>query len=112
MKFLPNRIGAAFITAPSILISIYSIILQQQQKIQGDFSLELSSALKDSLHSMGMELLKNNSEAQSKMQDTMIQTLKEIQNANDKRLYDIQNNVNAKLLKSIKLQPTIIQWQS
>lgn len=49
-------------------------MIMQQQKIQGDFSLELSSALKDSLHSMGMELLKNNSEAQSKMQDTMIQT--------------------------------------
>ncbi len=76
-------------------------MIMQQQKIQGDFSLELSSALKDSLHSMGMELLKNNSEAQSKMQDTMIQTLKEIQNANDKRLYDIQNNVNEKLDKSL-----------
>ena len=47
-------------------------IMIQQQKIQSESSLSLSSALKDSLHKMGMELLKNNSDAQSRMQQTII----------------------------------------
>ena len=76
-------------------------IMIQQQKIQSESSLSLSSALKDSLHKMGMELLKNNSDAQSRMQETMIQALQEIQNANDRRLNDIQHNVNEKLDKSL-----------
>ncbi|MBD5556426.1 MAG: DNA recombination protein RmuC [Roseburia sp.] len=76
-------------------------IIMQQQKIQNESALELSSALKDSLHKMGMELLKNNSDAQSRMQETIIQALKEIQNANDRRLNDIQRNVNEKLDKSL-----------
>ena len=76
-------------------------IIMQQQKIQNESSLGLSSALKDSLHNMGMELLKNNSDAQSRMQETIIQALKEIQNANDRRLNDIQRNVNEKLDKSL-----------
>lgn len=76
-------------------------IIMQQQKIQSESSLELSSALKDSLHKMGMELLKNSSNAQSRMQETIIQALKEIQNANDRRLNDIQRNVNEKLDKSL-----------
>lgn len=76
-------------------------IIMQQQKVQNDSSLELVSALKDSLHKMGMELVKNNSDAQSRMQQTIIQALKEIQNANDRRLNDIQRNVNEKLDKSL-----------
>ncbi|MCI8786653.1 MAG: DNA recombination protein RmuC [Eubacterium sp.] len=76
-------------------------IMIQQQKIQSESSLSLSSALKDSLHKMGMELLKHNSDAQSRMQETMIQALQEIQNANDRRLNDIQHNVNEKLDKSL-----------
>lgn len=76
-------------------------IIMQQQKIQSESVLDLSSALKDSLHSMGMEMLKSNSDAQSRMQETIIQALKEIQNANDKRLNDIQRNVNEKLDKSL-----------
>lgn len=76
-------------------------IIMQQQKIQSESTLDLSSALKDSLHSMGMELLKNSSDAQNRMQETIIQALKEIQNANDKRLSDIQRNVNEKLDKSL-----------
>lgn len=76
-------------------------IIMQQQKIQSESTLDLSSALKDSLHNMGMELLKNNSDAQSRMQETIIQALKEIQNANDRRLNDIQRNVNEKLDKSL-----------
>lgn len=76
-------------------------IIIQQQKIQNETSLGLSSSLKDSLHKMGMELLKNNSDAQNKMQETIIQALKEIQNANDRRLNDIQHNVNEKLDKSL-----------
>lgn len=76
-------------------------MIMQQQKIQNESSLGLSSALKDSLHKMGMELLRNNSDAQRLMQETIIQALKEIQNANDKRLNDIQQNVNEKLDKSL-----------
>ncbi len=76
-------------------------IIMQQQKIQSESSLGLSSSLKDSLHKMGMELLKNSSDAQSRMQETIIQALKEIQNANDRRLNDIQRNVNEKLDKSL-----------
>lgn len=76
-------------------------IMMQQQKVQSESALELSSALKDSLHSMELELLKNNSEAQSRVQETVIQALKEIQNANDKRLNDIQRSVNEKLDKSL-----------
>lgn len=76
-------------------------IIMQQQKIQNESSLGLSSALKDSLHTMGMELLKNNSDSQRLMQETIIQALKEIQNANDKRLNDIQRNMNEKLDKSL-----------
>lgn len=76
-------------------------IMMQQQKVQSESALELSSALKDSLHNMELELLKNNSEAQSRVQETVIQALKEIQNANDKRLNDIQRSVNEKLDKSL-----------
>lgn len=76
-------------------------IIIQQQKIQNESSLGLLSSLKDSLHKMGMELLKNNSDAQNKMQETIIQALKDIQNANDRRLNDIQRNVNEKLDKSL-----------
>lgn len=76
-------------------------IMMQQQKIQSESSLGLSAALKDSLHKMGMELLKNNADAQSRMQETIIQALKEIQNANDRRLNDMQRNVNEKLDKSL-----------
>lgn len=76
-------------------------IIMQQQKIQNESILDLSSALKDSLHKMGIELVKNNSEAQNGMQKTIIQALKEIQNANDRRLNEIQHNVNEKLDKSL-----------
>lgn len=76
-------------------------IIMQQQKIQNESTLDLSSALKDSLHKMGVEVLKNNSDAQNKMQETIIQALKEIQNANDRRLNEIQHNVNEKLDKSL-----------
>lgn len=76
-------------------------IMMQQQKVQSESALELSSALKDSLHNMELELLKSNSEAQSRVQETVIQALKEIQNANDKRLNDIQRSVNEKLDKSL-----------
>ena len=76
-------------------------IIMQQQKIQNESTLDLSSALKDSLHKMGIEVLKNNSDAQNKMQETIIQALKEIQNTNDKRLNEIQHNVNEKLDKSL-----------
>jgi Uncharacterized protein conserved in bacteria len=76
-------------------------IIMQQQKIQNESTLDLSSALKDSLHKMGIEVLKNNSDAQNKMQETIVQALKEIQNTNDKRLNEIQHNVNEKLDKSL-----------
>lgn len=76
-------------------------IIMQQQKIQNESSLGLSSVLKDSLYNMEVKLLKNNSDAQSKMQDTIIKALREIQNANDKKLNDIQNNVNEKLDRSL-----------
>lgn len=76
-------------------------IMMQQQKVQSESALELSSALKDSLHNMELELLKSNSEAQSRVQETVIQALKEIQNANDKRLNDMQRSVNEKLDKSL-----------
>lgn len=76
-------------------------IIMQQQKIQSESTLDLSSALKDSFHTMGMELFKNNSDVQSRMQETIIQALKEIQNANDRRLNDIKRNVNEKLDKSL-----------
>lgn len=76
-------------------------IIMQQQKIQNESTLDLSSALKDSLHKMGIEVLNNNSDAQNKMQETIIQALKEIQNTNDKRLNEIQHNVNEKLDKSL-----------
>lgn len=76
-------------------------IIIQQQKIQGESTLNLTSTLKDSIHKMGIELIKNSSDAQSKMQDTMIHALRDIQDANDKRLNDIQNNVSEKLDKSL-----------
>ncbi len=76
-------------------------IIMQQQKIQNESTLDLLSALKDSLHKMGIEVLKNNSDAQNKMQETIVQALKEIQNTNDKRLNEIQHNVNEKLDKSL-----------
>lgn len=76
-------------------------MILQQQKLQSESSLDLSAALRDSLHHMGMELLKNNMEGQGQMQETIIKSLREIQNANDSRLKEIQNNVNEKLDKSL-----------
>lgn len=76
-------------------------MILQQQKLQSESSLDLSAALRDSLHHMGMELLKNNMEGQGQMQETITKSLREIQNANDSRLKEIQNNVNEKLDKSL-----------
>lgn len=76
-------------------------IIMQQQKIQSESTLNLSSALKDSLHSMGMELLKNSADGQKQTQEILMRSLSDIQNANDKRLQDIQRNVNEKLDKSL-----------
>lgn len=42
-------------------------IIMQQQKIQNEATLGLTSALKDSLHSMGMEMLKNSSDGQKQI---------------------------------------------
>lgn len=80
--------------------SVRSLIIQQQ-RIQHESTLDLSSALKDSFHSMEIELLKNTSEGQLRTQEMIAKSLKEIQNANDKRLQEIQHNVNEKLDKSL-----------
>lgn len=76
-------------------------LMLHQQKIQQESALELSSALKDSFHTMEVELLKNTSEGQLRTQQTIALSLKNIQDANDKRLLDIQNHVNEKLDKSL-----------
>lgn len=76
-------------------------IIMQQQRIQHEATLNLSSALKDSFHNMEIELLKNTSDGQIKMQEIIARSLKDIQSANDRRLQDIQNNVNEKLDKSL-----------
>ncbi len=80
--------------------SLREIILQQQ-RVQNQSTLDLSSALKDSFHKMEMELLKNTSEGQIRTQEIISNSLKDIQNANDRRLQAIQNNVNEKLDKSL-----------
>jgi len=50
---------------------------------------------------MEMELLRNTSEGQIRTQEIITNALKDIQTANDRRLQDIQNNVNQKLDKSL-----------
>ena len=76
-------------------------IIMQQQSAQNESALNLTSSLKDSLHRMGMELIKNSSEEQKQIQEMLIKSLLNIQNANDRRLNDIQRNVNEKLDKSL-----------
>lgn len=76
-------------------------IIMQQQRIQQEATLNLSSALKDSFHNMEMELLKNTSDGQIRTQEIIAKSLKDIQSANDRRLQDIQSNVNEKLDKSL-----------
>ena len=73
----------------------------QQQKVQQESILNLSSTLKDSFRNMEIELLKNNVDGQTKTQDVISKSLKELQEANDRRLLNIQNNVNEKLDKSL-----------
>lgn len=80
--------------------SLREIILQQQ-RVQNQSTLDLSSALRDSFHKMEMELLKSTSEGQIRTQEIISNSLKDIQNANDRRLQAIQNNVNEKLDKSL-----------
>lgn len=80
--------------------TLRSMILQQQ-KIQQESTYDLSSALKDSFHRMEVELLKNTSQGQLQTQKLIADSLKEIQNANDRRLAEIQNNVNEKLDQSL-----------
>ncbi len=80
--------------------SIRDLILSQQKFINQPM-MELSSVLKDSLHSMEIELLKNNDESQKKILETLIKALKYIQSTNDKKLQEIQYNVNEKLDKSL-----------
>ena len=76
-------------------------MLLQQQKVQQETALDLSSALKDSFHRMEVELLKNTSEGQLSTQQMIARSLTDIQNANDRRLTAIQNSVNEKLDRSL-----------
>ncbi len=80
--------------------SLREIILQQQ-KLQSESALTLTNSMKDSLYKMEMELLKNTSEGQIKTQELLSKSLHNIQDANDRRLQAIQNNVNEKLDKSL-----------
>jgi DNA recombination protein RmuC len=50
---------------------------------------------------MEIELLKNSTESQLRTQEILMNSLKEIQNVNDRKLKDIQDNVNEKLDKSL-----------
>lgn len=76
-------------------------MILQQQRIQQESTLDLSSALKDSFHRMEVELLKNASQGQLETQQMIARSLTDIQNANDQRLTDIQNKVNEKLDRSL-----------
>jgi DNA recombination protein RmuC len=84
-----------------VILLLILIFLSAKQKLLQDAVFDLSSALKDSFHGMEIELLKNSTESQLRTQEILMNSLKEIQNVNDRKLKDIQDNVNEKLDKSL-----------
>ncbi len=76
-------------------------IILKQQTLQHESMSDLSASLKDSFYKIGMELLKSNAEGQKLIQETLTRSLINLQNANDRRLQDIQRSVNEKLDQSL-----------
>ena len=76
-------------------------IILKQQTLQHESMSDLSASMKDSFYKIGMELLKSNAEGQKLIQETLTRSLINLQNANDRRLQDIQRSVNEKLDQSL-----------